>query len=193
MRSANASIRAMNPAPNLFLVGPMGAGKSTIGRRLARHFGLAFIDLDEELEARTGASVKLIFELEGEAGFRQREAALLAELARGGGRLLATGGGTVLDPANRALLRSRGFVVWLRASVAQQLRRLERDRKRPLLAGADRRARLEQLAAERDPLYAEVADLTAAAEDLSAGVAAQHLAVELERRWQRGAAPEAAA
>ncbi|MBL8273498.1 MAG: shikimate kinase, partial [Xanthomonadales bacterium] len=135
----------MNPAPNVFLVGPMGAGKSTIGRRLARHFGLAFIDLDDELEARTGASVKLIFELEGEAGFRARESALLAELAQADGRLLATGGGTVLDAGNRALLRSRGFVVWLRASVAQQLRRLERDRKRPLLGGPDRRARLEQL------------------------------------------------
>ncbi|HQW63345.1 MAG TPA: shikimate kinase [Pseudomonadota bacterium] len=183
----------MNPAPNVFLVGPMGAGKSTIGRRLARHFGLAFIDLDDELEARTGASVKLIFELEGEAGFRARESALLAELAQADGRLLATGGGTVLDAGNRALLRSRGFVVWLRASVAQQLRRLERDRKRPLLGGPDRRARLEQLAAERDPLYAEVADLTAAAEDLSAGVAAQHLAGELERCWQRSAARETAA
>jgi shikimate kinase len=183
----------MNPAPNLFLVGPMGAGKSTIGRRLAQHFGLAFIDLDDELEARTGASVKLIFELEGELGFRAREAALLAELAQADGKLLATGGGTVLDPGNRALLRSRGFVVWLRASVAQQMRRLERDRKRPLLAGADRRARLEQLAGERDPLYAEVADLTAAAEDLSAGIAAQHLAGELERHWQRGTARESAA
>ena len=183
----------MNPAPNVFLVGPMGAGKSTIGRRLARHFGLAFIDLDDELEARTGASVKLIFELEGEAGFRARESALLAELAQADGRLLATGGGTVLDAGNRALLRSRGFVVWLRASVAQQLRRLERDRKRPLLGGPDRRARLEQLAAERDPLYAEVADLTASAEDLSAGVAAQPLAGELERCWQRSAARETAA
>ena len=183
----------MNPASNLFLVGPMGAGKSTIGRRLAAHFALPFLDLDEEIEARTGASVTLIFELEGEAGFRKRESALLDELARRDGLVLSTGGGTVLEPGNRELLRGRGYVLWLRASVAQQLRRLERDRKRPLLAGPDRRERLEQLAAQRDPLYAEVADYEVLGSDQNVGAVAQRLALDLERNWQRAPRADTAA
>lgn len=183
----------MNPASNLFLIGPMGAGKSTIGRRLSAHFDLPFLDLDEEIEARTGASVSLIFELEGEAGFRKRESSLLAELAAHDGLVLSTGGGTVLEPANRELLRTRGFVLWLRASVAQQMRRLERDRKRPLLAGPDRRPKLEALAAERDPLYAEVADLDVLGSDQNVGAVAQRLAADLEQRWQRLARTDSAA
>ena len=117
------------------------AGKSTIGRRLADHFRLAFVDLDQEIEARTGATVALIFELEGEARFRDRESAVLDELASGEGRLVATGGGTVLREHNRAVLRARGFVVYLRASIAQQMARLARDRKRPLLQGPDKHCR----------------------------------------------------
>jgi shikimate kinase len=179
----------MNPASNLFLVGPMGAGKSTIGRRLADHFGLAFFDLDIEIESRTGASVTLIFELEGEAGFREREAAVLAELAAGEDRVLATGGGTILSEPNRRLLRTRGFVLYLRASVAQQLARLARDRKRPLLQGADKRQRLETLARERESLYAEVADLEVNGADASPVHAARRIAQALEQQWRR-AQPE---
>lgn len=175
----------MNPASNLILVGPMGAGKSTIGKRLAEQFGLEFFDLDHEIEARTGASVALIFELEGEQGFRQREATQLAELLAGENRLVSTGGGTVLSEENRRLIRNSGYVVYLHATVAQQLRRLERDRQRPLLASGDRRARLEELARQRDPLYAEVADLDVAGENLSVANAAERIGAELGRRWLR--------
>ncbi|HET9032175.1 MAG TPA: shikimate kinase [Dokdonella sp.] len=149
----------MNPAPNLFLIGPMGAGKTSIGRHLARQLGLRFIDLDLELEARIGASVALTFEIEGEAGFRKRESALLGELVRQCGIVLATGGGAVLDPANRKLLREHGFVVWLDTDVDTQLDRLHADRQRPLLQGADRHERLLNMAKLRNPLYAQTADL----------------------------------
>lgn len=149
----------MNPAPNLFLVGPMGAGKSTVGRHAAERLGMHFLDLDHEIEQHTGAEVALIFELEGEAGFRAREHALLAELALREGIVLATGGGAILDMRNRHILRERGFVVWLDADVDTQLERLARDRQRPLLRTPDRRERLQSLAGERNALYAEVADL----------------------------------
>lgn len=150
----------MGKGSNLFLVGPMGAGKTTIGRALARTLGLPFHDSDREIEARTGADVALIFDLEGEAGFRVRERAVLEELTRRDGVVLATGGGAVLDARNRADLCAGGRVVYLETSVAQQLKRTARDRHRPLLHTPDRRARLEVLMAERDPLYREVADLT---------------------------------
>ena len=177
----------MNPSSNLVLVGPMGAGKSTIGRRLAERYGLDFHDLDHEIEERTGATVRLIFELEGEAGFRRRETQVLAELLEGERLLLATGGGSVLSPENRRILAAHGFVVFLGATVSQQLKRLERDRKRPLLAAPDRRARLEALAAERDPLYREVADLVVAGEDLSVANAAKRIADALDPVWIRPA------
>jgi len=177
----------MNPSPNLVLVGPMGAGKSTIGRRLAERYRLAFHDLDQDVESRTGATVRLIFELEGEDGFRRRETEVLHELLDGSGRLVATGGGSVLAAENRALIRERGFVVYLGASVGQQLKRLERDRKRPLLAAPDRRARLEALALERDPLYREVADLVVPGEDLSVASASRRIADALDHVWLRRA------
>lgn len=175
----------MNPSPNLFLIGPMGAGKSSIGRRLARHFGMTCIDLDARIEERTGTSVATIFEIEGEAGFRRRESELLEELSAHSGIVLATGGGAVLAPANRTRLRGRGFVLWLQTSVEQQMRRLVRDRQRPLLDTPDRRKRLEMLARERDPIYRELADLAIA----SVGESCQHASVRiaglLERHWQR--------
>ena len=177
----------MNPSPNLVLVGPMGAGKSTIGRRLAERYRLRFFDLDHEIEARTGATVRLVFELEGEPGFRRRESQVLAELLEETGVLVATGGGSVLAEENRRRIAERGFVVFLGASVAQQLKRLERDRQRPLLAAPDRRARLEALAAERDPLYREVADLIVAGEDLSVANAARRVADALDQAWLRPA------
>jgi shikimate kinase len=160
----------------------MGSGKTTLGRRVAEQLGLQFIDCDEEIERRTGASVNLIFDIEGEAGFRTRETALLRELSKRDDVLIATGGGVVKTEENRALLRERGLVVWLPATVKQQLRRLEKDRKRPLLQAPDRQERLEKLAKERNPLYAEVAHLTYRSRDRNVERAAQDLASVLEDR-----------
>jgi shikimate kinase len=144
---------------NIFLIGPMGSGKTSLGKRVAPCLGLDFVDLDDELERRCGVEVAVIFEIEGEAGFRERECRLLAEIAERSGQLVATGGGAVLDPRNRDVLRRSGSVVWLNATVAQQLRRLERDKRRPLLAAPDRRQRLTAMAEARNPIYAEVADV----------------------------------
>ena len=174
----------MTHAPNLVLVGPMGAGKSSIGKRLAERFGLRFADADRDIELRTGASVGTIFDCEGEAGFRARESAALAHLLAGSGQLIATGGGAVLDPDNRRRLRERGFVVWLQASAEVQLQRLARDRTRPLLQRADREEVLRQLAVERAPLYAEVADLAFDTDGLAATDAACALGTLLRERWQ---------
>ena len=124
----------MNPASNLVLVGPMGAGKTCVGRRLAERFGLRLVDADHEIERLAGASINTIFEIEGEAAFRARESAVLATLLAHDGIVLSTGGGAVLDPDNRRRMRERGFVVHLMVSVEQQLARLARDRSRPLLA-----------------------------------------------------------
>ena len=175
----------MNPAPNLVLVGPMGAGKTSIGRRLAELFGLAFVDADRDIELRTGAAVGTIFECEGEAGFRARERAALAALLVAEGQVVSTGGGAVLDAGNRQCMRERGYVVHLQVSVEGQLQRLARDRSRPLLQREDREDVLRRLAAERAPLYAEVADLGFDTEGLSSGDAAIALARLLESRWQR--------
>ena len=142
----------MNPSCNLFMVGPTGAGKTSIGRRLAAHYGLEFLDLDQEIERHCGATVSTVFEMEGEAGFRRRESTLLEACSARRGVLLATGAGAVLDPANRRLLAERGYVLWLQATVEQQLERLARDRSRPLRAGEDRRAKLESMAGIRTPL-----------------------------------------
>ncbi len=144
---------------SLFLTGPMGAGKSTIGRQLARRLKLPFHDSDQEIEQRTGVDIALIFELEGEAGFRKREKAVIDELTQLPNIILATGGGAILDPENRQHLTSRGTVIYLHASVAQQLRRTGRDRNRPLLQTANPRATLEQLMAIREPLYREAANI----------------------------------
>lgn len=149
----------MTTIGSLFLIGPMGAGKTTIGRRLAQSLGREFLDSDREIESRTGASISLIFELEGEAGFRAREKAMIAELAQRPNIVMATGGGAVLNPDTRRLLAERGFVIYLNTSVDEQLRRAGRDPNRPLLQCADPRARLQELITLRDPLYREVADL----------------------------------
>lgn len=174
----------MQAAQNLVLVGPMGAGKSSIGRRVAERFGLRFVDLDEEIERRTGASVATIFDCEGEAGFRAREHAALAACLEQEGQLVATGGGAVLDARNRALMRERGFVVHLQVGVPAQLRRLARDRSRPLLATGDREPVLRRLAAEREPLYREVADLGFDTGQDAASGAAARLAGILEHHWR---------
>ncbi|PQO95321.1 3-dehydroquinate synthase [Massilia phosphatilytica] len=144
---------------NIFLVGLMGAGKTTIGRLLARRLDMTFIDSDHEIEARTGATIPWIFEIEGEASFRRREADVIRELTAQNGIVLATGGGAVLNPDSRALLAERGTVIYLRASVSSILQRTAHDKNRPLLQTADPRRKLEDLTAQREPLYREIADM----------------------------------
>ncbi|HSM99884.1 MAG TPA: shikimate kinase AroK [Rudaea sp.] len=183
----------MNPAPNLFFVGPMGAGKSTLGKRVAESLGLPFFDLDHEIQEQCGADIALIFDIEGECGFRRRESAMLAEFAAREGIVLATGGGAILDAHNRATLRERGFVVFLETTVDEQLERLARDRKRPLLAAPDRRERLDQLAAARDPLYRDIADLVIPAGHRgSTAQVAERISAQLAHAWQRRATGRAA-
>lgn len=144
---------------NLILVGPMGAGKSTIGRLLAKELRVPFKDSDKEIEQRTGADIPWIFDVEGEAGFREREQAVIVELCELDGMVLATGGGAVMRADNRAALRRGGRVVYLHATVEQQIDRTSRDRNRPLLRNADPGKVLRELLVIRDPLYREIADI----------------------------------
>lgn len=144
---------------NVFLIGPMGSGKTTVGRHLAKTLKLEFVDSDHAIEERTGADIPWIFDIEGEEGFRRRERAVIDELTRRRGIVLATGGGAVIDPLNRADLAARGVVVFLRASVDKILSRTGKSQNRPLLRTEDPRARVEQLLAARDPLYHEIADI----------------------------------
>ncbi|MDO4636567.1 MAG: shikimate kinase [Lautropia sp.] len=148
----------MKAAFSIFLVGMMGAGKSTVGVRLARRLNRIFIDADRELEERLGVSVPTVFELEGEDGFRRRETQLLQELCARDGLVLATGGGAVLSPHNRKTLSTFGEVIYLQASPADLWQRLRRDRHRPLLRTPNPRERIYQLTREREPFYLEVAD-----------------------------------
>lgn len=170
---------------NIALVGPMGSGKTTVGRVLASRLGLEFVDLDQAIEQRCGVEVALIFEIEGESGFRARERAMLEEIIRRDGILLATGGGSVLDPDNRALLRARALVVWLQTSVDQQIKRLARDQRRPLLRAPNRRQRLEQLATERDPVYGECAHLRVRSTDVSPRAMAARLEQAIRSHQKR--------
>ena len=148
----------MKSSSNVILVGPMGAGKSTIGRLLASDLRLEFKDTDKEIEDRSGVDIPWIFDMEGEAGFRNRETAVLSELVKLNQILLATGGGVILKPENRRMMSSNGRVVYLRASINEQVRRTSRDKKRPLLQHSDPRQVLTDLMEEREPLYLEVAD-----------------------------------
>lgn len=143
----------------LILIGMMGAGKTTVGKELARRRGVRFVDCDHEIVARTGVSIPTIFEIEGEAGFRRRETQTIDELTREADLVLATGGGAVLDPANRALLARRGIVIYLNVPPHILWERTRHDRNRPLLQVENPRQRIEQLHRERDPLYREVADI----------------------------------
>ena len=149
----------MKTPGNLFLTGPMGAGKSTIGRQLSKQLRMVFYDSDREIENRTGVDIPLIFELEGEQGFRKRERLVIDELTSLPNIVLATGGGAILDADNRKHLAERGLVIYLHASVNQQLARTKHDRNRPLLQTDNPRQRLEDLMRLRDPLYREIADL----------------------------------
>ena len=150
----------MAVASRIFLIGPMGAGKTTIGSQLARTLKLDFIDCDQELEHRTGASVALIFDIEGEAGFRERETRLIDELTQRDGIVLATGGGAVLAIDNRRWLNERGFVVHLKSPVGKLVERTRFDVNRPLLRTADPAATLRAIVEKREPLYQEIAHLT---------------------------------
>lgn len=137
----------------------MGAGKTAVGRQLARELELTFKDSDAEIERRTGVDIPFIFEKEGEAGFRSREKEVIASLTAERGIVLATGGGSILDPDNRERLKSNGIVIYLHASIADQLKRTARVQDRPLLMEADPQAVLERLMAVRGPLYEEIADI----------------------------------
>jgi shikimate kinase len=175
----------MNPSSNLFLIGPMGAGKTTLGRKLSEALQMPFVDLDHEIERSTGAAVSLIFDLEGEPGFRERESKLLDEQSQRQGIVLATGGGAVLRAENRLWIKSRGFVVFLKTNVAVQWERLKRDRSRPLLKTADPLATLRRMAEERGPIYQETADMVYESELLSGGLSAKLLLRDLSAKWQR--------
>lgn len=150
---------ASEPGGNIFLVGLMGAGKTSVGRALARRLHRAFYDSDEEIERATGVRIPVIFDIEGEAGFRAREARMLAELVRRRNIVLATGGGAVLSEQNRKLLKANGTVIYLHAAVHDLWLRTRHDRNRPLLQSGDALAKLAELYAQRDPLYREIADL----------------------------------
>lgn len=162
---------------NIFLIGPMGAGKSTIGRQLAQVLGMDFVDTDAEIEARAGADIGWIFDIEGEEGFRKREERILNELTQRQGTVVSTGGGAIVSKDNRNYLSARGIVIYLETTIDKQVERTQRDKKRPLLQGVDNtREVLETLARERNPLYEEIADITLMTDDQSAKVMANRIA-----------------
>ena len=168
--------------PNLhrvFLVGPMGAGKTTIGKYLAQQLNLQFADTDTEIEARTGADIPWIFDVEGEEGFRAREQQAVEEMTLWDNVLLATGGGVIMRQENRRVLAARGFVVYLHATVDEQVRRTHRDRRRPLLQSGDPEQILSDLMAVRDPLYREISDHVIDTDGCSPRTVAQKLVREL--------------
>ncbi|PHV11987.1 shikimate kinase AroK [Chitinimonas sp. BJB300] len=172
----------MNLPGNFFLVGLMGAGKTTIGRALARLTHKVFYDSDHEIESRTGVRIPFIFDVEGEAGFRLRELEIIRELTSLSDVVLATGGGAVLDPENRQYLSSNGYVIYLRASPDELYQRTRLDKNRPLLQTADPRARLHALYAERDPLYREIADLVVDTSRQSVNQLALHILNDLQSK-----------
>lgn len=169
---------------NIYLVGLMGAGKTTIGRVLARRLGMSFVDSDHEVEARTGVRVPTIFEIEGEEGFRRREAQVIADLAAAGGVVVATGGGVVLKPENRQNIKTNSFVAYLNVPPYLLHERTRHDKSRPLLQVDDPLGKLKELHAQRDPLYREVADLVVDGGRLNAQTVAQVLIKEIAERWK---------
>lgn len=172
----------MQERDNIYLVGLMGAGKTTVGRQLARRLGRAFFDSDHEIEARTGVRIPTIFEIEGEDGFRRREAQTIAELTAESNVVLATGGGVILNPENRRRLHSTGWVVYLNVPPLLLYERTKHDRNRPLLRVADPLAKLEELHAARDPLYREAAHLVVDGSRLVANGVVQYLIREFHKQ-----------
>lgn len=179
----------MTPPRRIFLVGPMGAGKTTIGTALARTLDLTFLDSDREIEQRSGVDIATIFDFEGEAGFRRRERSMLDELTARDDIVLATGGGAVTDPDNRHHLSTRGTVIHLDTSIDEQLRRTRHDRGRPLLQSGDRRATLELLSAERAPLYAEIADHVIATDGSRRGTTVERILRALDSTDHKSQGP----
>jgi shikimate kinase len=169
---------------NIYLIGLMGAGKTTIGRSLAKRLGLCFVDTDKEIELRTGVSIPTIFEIEGEDGFRKRESQIIAETSAKNTWVVATGGGSVLREENRANMRASGFVIYLNVPPQMLWERTRHDKNRPLLQVADPLSRLSQLFTDRDPLYREVANLVVDDGRMSAHGVLQHLLKELSERWK---------
>ena len=173
--------------PNVFLIGPMGSGKSAVGRHLARLLRLSFHDSDADIEARTGVDIAFIFEREGEAGFRQRERESIERLTLLEGVVIATGGGAVIHPDNRRMLAERGAVVYLETSIGQQLERTRHGRHRPLLNGTDPKEKLTELMRHRALLYAEIADITVSTD----GRRVQAVAEEIHRQLQQARGAQA--
>jgi shikimate kinase len=168
-----------NTASNIFLIGMPGAGKTTVGKALAKHLALRFVDADKELVSRTGVSIATIFEIEGEPGFRAREVELISKLVLERGIVLATGGGAILDAANRSSLRQHGAVVYLQTGLAELRERTRRDTKRPLLQGDDPESVLSALLQVREPLYNEAAHIVVNASRENIGKLAQQIIDEL--------------
>lgn len=160
---------------NIFLIGPMGAGKSTIGRAIAKELKLDFYDTDQEIEARTGADITWIFDIEGEEGFRKREASVIDDLSQRQNIVLATGGGAIVTPENRVALAARGTVIYLKTSLDSQYERTRHDEKRPLLQTDDVWERLNDLWNEREPLYREIADISFETDGLSVKLVANDI------------------
>jgi shikimate kinase len=173
---------------SIFLIGPMGSGKTAVAKCLARLLDYPFYDSDHEIEQRSGADISLIFEREGEAGFRRRERDIIAELTARQRIVLATGGGAILDSDNRHDLASRGWVVYLETSIEQQAERAGRTRHRPLLQGGDPKARLEELMRAREPLYREIADLHASTDRRRVRSVAEHIVQQYKASLRQPAA-----
>lgn len=171
----------MKTCDNIYFVGMMGAGKTTIGRQLARRLKKRFIDCDHEIEARTGVRIPLIFEIEGEQGFRRRESQVLDALSAERGLVLATGGGAVLDPGNRRRLAQTGIVIYLCVQPDELYARTRHDRNRPLLQVADPLSKIRELHAQRDPLYREIADIIMEGGGCTPQAAARRLEQQLRR------------
>jgi shikimate kinase len=176
---------------NIVLVGPMGAGKTTVGKQMAQQLGKTFVDVDQELENRTGVSINLIFEIEKEAGFRARETAMLAELLERKNCVIATGGGIIMMPDNRQILnQTNSLVVYLKTEVKHQLKRLKRDKQRPLLQGGGRREKLLNLARERNPLYEEVSDVAFSSGRTSSYGMAKKIVAHLKQNCEQTQQPK---
>lgn len=180
--TATAIAPAAAPAGHIYLVGMPGAGKTTIGRQLAKRLNRAFVDVDHEIEARTGVRIPLIFEYEGEAGFRARETQVLRQLSEAAPMVIATGGGAVLREENRAVMRAAGLTIYLCVSPELLHERTRHDQNRPLLQVADPLAKLQSLFAERDPYYRELANLTVHGGTGHASALVRHIEKELESR-----------
>jgi shikimate kinase len=163
----------------IYLVGPMGAGKTTIGKYLAQQLKLRFVDTDSEIETRTGADIPWIFDVEGEQGFRDREQQVVEEMTQWDDVVMATGGGVIMRPENRRALGGRGFVVYLHATVEEQVKRTSNDRRRPLLQQGDPEEILRDLMVLRDPLYREIADYVIDTDGCSPRTVAQRLVRDL--------------